>query len=383
LGSQEIKIKYLIGIALFSRLLIFLIASVSSVIVDWIPNAPKFDTPFLDLFFKWDTGYYLGIAAYGYAGGGLSRWAFRPFYPFVLSLVGSFFTTSLGTLESFLTAGLIWNVFAFTLGTVYLYKLTKLLYDHESAYYTVLLISILPGSVFFTAVYPESTYLLLIVASFYYLEKEKIFRAVLLAALAGFTRPEGFLAFIPFAWKIFILKGAKRLELLIGSAIIVYTLPAFMLYGCMVTDDPYVSFKVESSWPKVTLFDMLIRGVKEPADKLIIYSISTAVLCIAVLSIAIYLHKLHSKELLPITLRLERHDKRMPYYLWAVLLLGVFLHQGGYAGLPRFTSPLFPILWGNVLWINKNPLRTYMLFSFYTCFMTLGTALFVNCYYFL
>jgi len=77
------------------------------------------------------------------------------------------------------------------------------------------------------------------------------------------------------------------------------------------------------------------------------------------------------------------HDKKTPYYIWFILILGILLFQGGYGGLPRFTSSLFPILWGNAMWIDKRPLRVYLLLSLYTCLMTLGTALFVNWYYFL
>jgi hypothetical protein len=391
MDSHSDRIKEILVIAVFSRLLIFLIAILSDYMItdyQFTFKTPNVNIPVFGLFAKWDSFYYLDIATHGY-GLKADLWAFRPFYPMILWLFGSSFTGYMGKWESFLMAGLIWNMFAFVLAAIYLYKLTILLLNEELAYHTVLLLSLFPSSVFFTAIYTESTYLLLTVTSFYYLEKGKIFRAVILAALAGFTRPESFLIFVPFLLKTPNVKGSKKLELLIGSAIIIYTLPAFMLYGYIVTDDPYISFKVETQWPKATLYDLLAcvyRGelMNEGVDRLTAYFISTIILIIAICSILMLLPNFRNlKGSMRTKLMRIWQDKKMPYYFWTILLLGVLLFQGGYAGLPRFASTLFPILWGNALWINKSPLRTYMLLSFYTCLMSLGTALFVNWYYFL
>lgn len=384
-------IRNVIIIALFSRLLIFLIAVLSDcIIIDYqFPfQTPKVNIPVLGLFAKWDSFYYLDIAAHGYSLKA-DLWAFRPFYPLILWLLGSPLTLYMNKWESFLIVGLIWNIFAFVLAAIYLYKFTTLILNEKLAYHTTLLLSLFPSNIFFTAIYTESAYLLLTVASFYYLEKGKIFRAVILATLAGFTRPEGFLIFIPFLLKAINLKGSKRLEVLIGSAIIIYTLPTFMLYGCIVTDDPYIPFKAETQWPKATFFDLVVyayRGelLNESVDRLAAYFVSTIVLIIATFSILILLPEFRKQRNSVLTrLLLIWHDKKMPYYVWAIALLGALLFQGGYAGLQRFTSALFPILWGNALWINNRPLRAYMLLSFYTCLMSLGTALFVNWYYFL
>jgi hypothetical protein len=385
------RIKEVVIIAVFSRLLIFLIAVLSDCVIaehQFTFQTPNIDIPVFGLFAKWDSFYYLDIATHGY-GLKTDLWAFRPLYPIILWLIGSPFTWYMGKWESFLIAGLIWNMLAFVLATIYLYKLTTLILSEEHAYHTILLLSLFPSSVFFTAIYTESTYLLLTVASFYYLEKGKIFRAVILAALAGFTRPEGFLIFILFLLKALNRKGSERLELLIGSAIIIYTIPTFMIYGYIVTDDLYMLFKAETQWPKATLYNLLAcayRGelVNESVDRLAAYFISTIILIITVFSILMLLPNFRNqKAAVHAKLMLIWHDKKMPYYVWAIALVGVLLFQGGYAGLPRFASTLFPILWGNTLWINKRPLRTYLLLSFYTCLMTLGTALFVNWYYFL
>lgn len=395
MSVDKVGIKNLLTGVLFSRLLVFFVAIVSNTVIpQHLLGVPELKVPFFGLFAKWDSFYYLGIASRGYSPSYQFFWPFRPFYPFLLWLLGSPFVGLLGKDESFLITGVLWNTFAFTLAAVYLYKLTKLLFDHESAYYTVLLLSFFPASVFFTAIHPESTYLLLTVASFYYLEKGKIFRAVLLATLAGFTRPEGFLLFIPFLLKAFYLKGNKRLESLIGSAIILYALPVFMFYGYIVTGDAYISFNVEGSWPKETLWNVVTRVFSgQPLGvsnyMLAMYSISTIVLVVAVLSVVMYFYDLRSKGLFNMSFKPKgffsitfKPDRRMPYYILTIVLLATFAYQGGYFGFCRFTSVLFPILWGNAVWVKNHPTRMHILLSIYVTLMALGTSFFVNWYHF-
>lgn len=130
--AREVKIEDLIIIILFSRVLIFSVAVVSSVIVDWPISTPTVDVPVFGLFLKWDTGYYLDIAARGYCGK-VDLWAFRPFYPLILRSLGYPFIEYLGATETFLIVGILWNIFAFTIAAVFLYELTKLLLDEKSA----------------------------------------------------------------------------------------------------------------------------------------------------------------------------------------------------------------------------------------------------------
>lgn len=384
------KIKEAVILATFSRLLIFLIAPISDyMIIDnqFTFQTPNINIPIFGLFAKWDSFYYLDIATHGY-NFKTDLWAFRPFYPLILWLFGSSLTWYLEEWDSFLIAGLIWNLFAFFLAVIYLYKLTVTFLNEEIAYTTILLLSFFPGSIFFTAIYAESTYLLLVIAAFYYLEKDKNFHAIILAVLASFTRPEGFLIFVPFLLKAFNMKGDKRVELLVSSSLIVCTLPVFILYCYFLTGDPYIPFKVEARWPKATLYDLLVHAyhgeLNESVDRLSAYSISTIILMIAIVSILKLLSNFKNLEG-PRQTKLMRiwRDEKTPYYVWTILLFAALIFQGGYAGLPRFTSTLFPIFWGNALWINKNLLRTYLLFSLYACLMALGTALFVNWYYFL
>ncbi len=400
---RDSDLRELLAVVLFSRFLVAFIAIASdSVIPKGLVNVPflsNFWFPYvvpLELFAKWDSFYYLHIAIEGYVKYELL--AFRPLYPLLMRII-----LNIVGYSNWAIGGLAWNTFALTLAAIYLYRLTNLLLDQESARYTVLFLSVVPAAVFFTAMYPESTYLLLITASFYYLEKNQISRAILLSVLAGFTRPEGFLTFIPFIWKAFILKE-KRSKLLVGSAMILFTLPAFMFYSYAVTGDPYMPFEIESKWGKTRFQDLVNRVLSDQsisASSQAIYSISTIVLVNVILSLIVYILDLRSRGLLSITLRpiydgrmplrpiydgritlRPIYDGRMPYYLFTFILVCTFLLVGEYASFPRFTACLFPILWSNAIWIKKRSIRVYLLLSLYVSLMTIGTSFFINWYFF-
>jgi Gpi18-like mannosyltransferase len=210
--SSRLATGNIIVVALFSRILVFSIAVISSLMIpDYaFPfEVPRVNLPIIEVFTKWDSFYYLDIAAHGYTLKA-DLWAFRPLYPAVMWTLGLPLTQFLGTWEAYLIVGLIWNTFAFVTATIYLYRLSEMLLDPSSAYFTVLLLAIFPATVFFTAIYPESTYLLMLTAVFYYLEKGKILIATTFALLGGFARPEGFLLCAPFVFKAVMAEGRKK-----------------------------------------------------------------------------------------------------------------------------------------------------------------------------
>ena len=378
-------------VVFFSRFLIFLIAFTSDFILpDRFPQSLSGVSEILtnelfphipgQIFAKWDSFYYVHIAAQGYL---VKRefWAFRPFYPLILRV----FLYSFGYANIAL-ASLAWNMFAFSLASIYLYKLGKMFMDQRIAFLTILFLSVCPASIFFTAIYPETTYLLLTVSSFYYLEKNRIGLATFLATLAGFTRPEGFLLCIPFFWKALTLRGLERIKSTVGSVVTGSTLPVFMLYGYALTGNAFIPFEVEAGWTKVTLLDLFkIAFTRGELHLLTTYSpISTIVLIITIFSIVMYFFHIHVRngELI-IKLNLDREDRLIPYYIWTILSLSIFIYIGGFASFSRFVSTLFPILWFNTFWARNEQVKFYVLLSLYVGLMSIGTSFFINWYSFI
>lgn len=383
--EKEEPKKAVVGTVLFSRLLVFGVALVGSIVVNHSVDVPKvnFGTniPVLELFANWDTVYYFDIAAKGIMG---YQWAFRPLYPFILGILRLPFG-GLGVNESSLVVGVGWNTFALVLAAIYLYKFTELMYDQKSAYNTVLLLSIIPGAVFFTAPYPESTYLLLMVASFFYLEKNRTLPATILGFLAAFTRTEGFLIFIPFMLKALFSRGKERLRTFLSSVIIFLSLPIFMFFSYLITADPFISFKTFLPWSKTMLIDVITNIFNNsPTYGLPVCLISITVLVISSWALVTHFFSFHFKsKKLTVNFKQSSKDRQTPYFLFASFLLVFFVSIGEIKSFPRYASTLFPILWANSLWISGNPTKNYLLSSLYTSLMVLGTLLFTNWYPFI
>jgi hypothetical protein len=383
--KSEHQNRRIVGTVLFSRLLIFVVAIAGSVVVPYSIDVPKvnfrINIPVLGLFANWDTAYFFDMATKGISG---YQWAFRPLYPLILWMLG-LPLRGVGANEASLIAGMSWNVFALVLAVVYLYKFTELMYDQQVAYYTVILLSISPGGVFFTAPYPESTYLLLMVASFFYLEKNRTTVATFLGFLVALTRPEGFLIFVPFVSKALFLRGKERLKMLSSSLIILLSLPIFMFFSFLVKGDPFISFKIESAWSKTKLIDVIMDiYYNRSTYGLAVYFIPIIVLVIAIWAMVTYFFsiRLESRRLV-VKPEEKLRNKQMPYFLFAILLLAFFVCLGEFKSFPRYASTLFPILWANSIWLEKNSEKAFALYSLYASLMALGTLLFTNWYLFI
>jgi hypothetical protein len=383
--KEENLKKAVVRPVLFSRILLFVVALIGSIIVDHSFDVPKVNfeanIPVLELFANWDTVYYFDIAAKGIVG---YHWAFRPLFPLVIGILRLPFV-GLGGNESSLVVGIGWNIFALVLAAIYLYKLTELMYDQKSAKKTILLLSISPAAVFFTAPYPESTYLLLMVSSFYYLEKNRMVPATILGLLAGFTRTEGFLIFIPFMLKALFSREKERLQTFFGSVIIFLSLPIWMVFSYLLTADPLISFKIFSDWSKTTLIDVIVNIYNNtPTYGIVIVPISITVLAIAIWTLVTYFFSFNfESKKLTVNFKRSFKDRQMPYFLFATFLSVFFVFIGEIKSFPRYALTLFPILWANSLWINGKTTKFSLLSLLYIGLMILGTVLFTNWYPFI
>lgn len=135
----------------------------------------------LNAWTTFDSQYFLHIAIHGYTP---KNTPFFPLYPLLLKLAGNNITIVAA-----------WGIFlsnlAFLAGLYYLYKLTRLDFNGRMARLSVLIIAFFPTTAFFSAVYTESLFLLLIVAAFYCVRINRWAMAALWAALAALTRNSG------------------------------------------------------------------------------------------------------------------------------------------------------------------------------------------------
>ncbi len=176
------------------------------------PARGRWDSPRLhelgaafDVWARWDSDWYLRIAESGY------RWpsstpAFFPLYPGVVAGLGR----ALG--DRFLLAGVLVSLAACAAAFVLLHELVRRRLGAPDARRTVLYLALFPTSLFLGAVYGESLFLLLAVATFVLGERGRFGWASVAAGLAMLTRAQG-IALVP-ALALLVWRSERRLRAL-------------------------------------------------------------------------------------------------------------------------------------------------------------------------
>lgn len=151
----------------------------------------------VDVFARWDSRWFLQIAEDGYSSPSFTP-AFQPLYPALVGLAGRL----LG--GHYVLAGVLVSLAACAGAFVLLLRLARLHLDEDGARRSVLYLALFPTAVFLGAVYSESLYLLLAVATFLLAERGRFLSAGAAAGLAILTRTAG-VALLPalavFAWR--------------------------------------------------------------------------------------------------------------------------------------------------------------------------------------
>jgi Gpi18-like mannosyltransferase len=137
----------------------------------------------------YDSKYYLSIAREGYRE--LTA-PFFPLYPMLMRFGGQSET-------GMAVAGIIISNIALLAALYFLYRLTELDFDSRTATGAVWLLVFFPTTAFFSAVYTESTFLLLLLLCFYSARKHQWMIAGLAGTLASLCRNPGVLIFAALA----------------------------------------------------------------------------------------------------------------------------------------------------------------------------------------
>ena len=172
------------------------------------------DNLILDGLARWDSGWYLRIARYGYldaAGGSQRDTAFFPAYPLVLSLA------NLLSQKALAGWGIIVSNTFFLAGLCLTYDLVKTFKSRRLARRVIALMAFSPASVFFSAVYTESMFFVFSTAAFRLAQKRKPYSAMLCAAIASLTRVVGF-ACVPFTYWLYKESSLREQASQIGRA---------------------------------------------------------------------------------------------------------------------------------------------------------------------
>lgn len=162
----------------------------------------------VNLHARWDSLWYLDIAQNGYSYksiGELSNVAFLPLYPALIRLA------SFPLLGNFMLSGWVLSMVFLLLTVIYLFKLAREFHTEINPQLPIIFLLIFPAAFFLNAVYTESLFLFLSVATFYYALKKNFVVAGIFGFFAALTRITGVLLFIPLLWEFLRNYGYRRI----------------------------------------------------------------------------------------------------------------------------------------------------------------------------
>jgi Gpi18-like mannosyltransferase len=331
--------------------------------------------PFFNLFARWDSAMYIIIAKSGYSMD--STLVFRPLFPATMNLGSLPLSPFLYDDARLIVAGFFLNAFFFLIALLIIHHLTLSLFSEQIADTTVLLLAFCPAAIFFSAIYAEPLFLLLIALTFLLLEKGSVLGSGVSGFLAGLTRPEGVFTLIP----IFIKKisqRSKRREKVIGivSCLIVFSsLLAILLLAWVVKGNPIVIFSVEFTWDKVTLLTAFNHPtwILGPGfTEFYFFSIPAIVICILALT---YFFANNWKNL--------RENNLLPFFGYTTSLFLFYLWFGDVRSITRFIWVLIPLYWVLSVWTTRRKTLKIAIFLLFSVQLVVSSILFANWYFFI
>lgn len=201
--------------------------------------------PWLDMWARWDSGFYLDIATqgYSYSAGELSNLAFFPLYPLLLRVLG------LGTSnkEWLAAAGVLVSNIATLIAFLLLYRLVLLDKSRDVGRKSIWLLAFFPTSFFLSVIYTEGLFLMLTVAAFYAARRRAWLAAGLLGALSAVTRTIGVLLVAPLLFEWWQHKP-RRWPILALLTLIPLGLALYLLFLDAHFGNPLIFVDAQAGW---------------------------------------------------------------------------------------------------------------------------------------
>ena len=300
---------------------------------------------------RWDGAWFTNIATDGYGSDPLAS-AFFPLYPALMALIG-------WPLGSPAVAGTLISIICLWGGLTLISRLMRVEgTGTQSVSPAIWALCLFPTSVFLSAIYSESLFLLLSAGAFLAARQDRWLLAGTLGALAAATRSAGILLVVPllvFAWTA-VRSGATPWRRILWIALVPLGLAAVMLWFWWITGDPMASFSAQQFWGRSldVPFIGVWQGVVAAKDSLIL--LSTGSVTGAALQNLISLGFLVGAVLATIGV-----FRRLPmaYGVYTVVYLALPLSTPAEGwplmSLPRFLIVCFPLFMWLGIWLSEGP----------------------------
>lgn len=328
---------------LASRSALLLVAWLSR----WLPVNPDYPTAeavrrgwgvtpwrLLDVWARWDSGWYMSIVEHGYELGGRitisqSNFAFFPLYPYAVRVLSLLLPAALRGRPALLLIGIAVANACLVGGLLLVRRLVADAEGETIARRTVLLLLLFPTGFFFSCFFTEAAFLLLSAATMLAAWRRRWWAAGLLGGLLALTRPNGVMIVAPLAFAYMAARAWDPKRVRADAAWLL--LPPAALLGYMVallpiTGDLLAPVKIQAAWGKVTVppWETLL----EPRYAFPVTTEVERVLVIALIVVAVRAF-------------LVLRDRSLAVY--AAVFLAAPLFTGVLNSQARYAAPLFPL----------------------------------------
>jgi hypothetical protein len=258
-------------IVLGTRLAVLLVGLIAVKVIGFMPSPTGrewesiWPDDFVNLPWRWDTGWFTGIAIDGYTWNPDTTQeqsiVFFPGFPMLMRL-GATLVLHPTSPVAVVWSGVVVSWITFALACVYFYKLAREEFGDDVGLAAVMLLAAYPFAVFFSTAYSESLFLFTLLATFYHFRRREMWLAAIFGLAAGLSRMNGCMLSVVLAAIIVLrewaptIKRASLPPLVSGEtlrAFLVAAMPGIgMLLYCAfmwhLTGDPLAWLKRQEAW---------------------------------------------------------------------------------------------------------------------------------------
>ncbi|MCQ2468090.1 MAG: hypothetical protein MJ166_11285 [Clostridia bacterium] len=298
---------------------------------------------FIARFNIWDTGWYVNYYKSIDAGeliqadNGQAVWAFFPLYPLCIWLVSKLF----GGITHFHIIGMSISSICFMVSEYFAYKYVMLTRKSLSeAYVLIGFMSLGIYSFYFSIVYTEALFMMLLIFCFYFLKKKEYIKMGIAGALLSATRSPGVMfVFVVLvncimeyfasttkghrSFKDFVVVHITNMRLVLGTFIIPSGIFSYMLYLKIKLGDGFAFVNVERGWHRENI------GVFRAVKNAMVMNYSLILLFISFIVTAtligyMFYKKKYDEATLPLIILVmgcSSHLQSLPRYMIATFVL--------------------------------------------------------------
>lgn len=334
----------------------------------------------LDGLVRYDSWWYRDIVVNGYRAGNVATGeqgtvAFFPLYPLIVKAVSQ-------VIGNVYLSGVLVSNACFLLALIFLYKWARHETDREVAGRFVFYVAAAPTALFFSAMYTESLFLLLVAATFSFAATGHPLRAAVPGILAAATRNTGALLAVVIALEGFSQSGVtfspggspslfrhlraqirpalRAWPAIVAAALVPLGLLAYMGYLAHAFGDPLAFIHAQATWGRDTSSAGFLHIVSTTRQNL---RLGDSFLAGQVNSVTL-LDLVATLSFLPLVV-VAIFKLRPAYGVYAAITFLVPLSTGSVGSMTRYVLMLLPCFfllaqWGRRPWVDRLVLGSFL-----------------------